>query len=250
MPTALVTGSSRGIGRGIAIQLGQDGWHVVVNYCGNKQAADDTCAAVKEAGGQAIAVQGDVSKAEDRQHLLAATVEWTGAIELLVNNAGIAPSVRADILEADEASFDQLITVNLKGPYFLSQAVARQMLTQEQRGQIINISSLSAYAASVNRGDYCISKAGLGMMTSLFAARLADEGIRVYEVRPGVIATDMTGAVKEKYDRLIAEGLSPIKRWGQPEDIGKAVRAIARGDFPFSTGEVINVDGGFHMKVL
>lgn len=250
MPTALVTGSSRGIGRGIALQLAEDGWHVVVNYCGNQQAAEETCAAVREAGGQAIPVRGDISKAEDRQGLLAATLEWTGSIELLVNNAGIAPTVRADILEADEDSFDTLITVNLKGPYFLTQAVARQMLQQPERGQIINISSLSAYAASVNRGDYCISKAGLGMMTSLFAARLADDGIRVYEVRPGVIATDMTGAVKEKYDALIANGLSPIKRWGQPEDIGRAVRAIARGDFPFSTGEVINVDGGFHMKVL
>ena len=250
MPTALVTGSSRGIGRGIALSLASDGWSVVVNYCGNKQAADETCAAVESAGGKAIAIQGDVAIAADRERLLKETVAWNGSIDLLVNNAGIAPSVRADILEASEESFDRLMTVNLKGPYFLSQIVANQMITQEGKGQIINISSISAYTASVNRGDYCLSKSGLGMMTALFAARLADEGIRVYEVRPGVIATDMTGAVKEKYDKLIAEGLSPIRRWGVPEDIGRAVLAIAREDFPFSTGEVINVDGGFHLKTL
>lgn len=250
MPCALVTGSSRGIGRGIAICLGKQGWQVVVNYCGNKEAAEDTCQAVRDAGGEALAVQGDVAIAADRHHLLAETITWSGAIDLLVNNAGIAPSVRADILEASEESFDRLMTVNLKGPYFLTQAVAKQMMNQPHKGQIINVSSISAYAASVNRGDYCISKAAIGMTTALFAARLADEGIRVYEIRPGVIATDMTGAVKDKYDKLISEGLSPIKRWGMPEDIGKAVVAIARGDFPFSTGEVFNVDGGFHLKLL
>ena len=250
MPTALVTGSSRGIGRGIALSLAKNGWHVVVNYCGNKQAAEDCCEAVRKAGGHALAVQGDVSLSDDRKHLLAETITWTGSIELLVNNAGIAPSVRADILDAGEESFDRLMTVNIKGPYFLTQAVAKQMMTQKSRGQIINISSISAYTASVNRGDYCISKSAIGMMTALYAARLADEGIRVYEIRPGVIATDMTGAVKEKYDKLISEGMSPIKRWGMPDDIGRAVGAIARGDFPFSTGEVINVDGGFHLKTL
>ena len=250
MPTAIVTGSSRGIGRGIALSLAKDGWSVVINYCGNQQAAEETCAAVEEAGGKAIAVQGDVSLTADRERLVAESLAWNGSIDLLVNNAGIAPSVRADILDASEESFDRLMTVNLRGPYFLTQLVAKQMLKQEQKGQIVNISSISAYTASVNRGDYCLSKSGLGMMTALYAARLADEGIRVYEVRPGVIATDMTGAVKEKYDKLISEGLSPIRRWGVPEDIGRAVLAIARGDFPFSTGEVINVDGGFHMKTL
>ena len=250
MPTAIVTGSSRGIGRGIALSLAQDGWNVVVNYCGNKQAADETCAAVEQAGGKAIAIQGDVAITADRERLVSESIAWNGSIDLLVNNAGIAPSVRADILEASEESFDRLMTVNLKGPYFLTQLVAKQMMSQESKGQIVNISSISAYTASVNRGDYCLSKSGLGMMTALYAARLADEGIRVYEVRPGVIATDMTGAVKDKYDKLIADGLSPIRRWGVPEDIGRAVLAIARGDFPFSTGEVINVDGGFHMKTL
>ena len=184
MPTAIVTGSSRGIGRGIIVCLAQDGWSVVVNYCGNKQAAEDTCAAVEQAGGKAIAVQGDVAITADRERLVAESLAWNGSIDLLVNNAGIAPSVRADILDAGEESFDRLMTVNLKGPYFLTQLVAKQMIAQEGKGQIINISSISAYTASVNRGDYCLSKSGLGMMTALYAARLADEGIRVYEVRP------------------------------------------------------------------
>ncbi|MDA3961760.1 MAG: 3-ketoacyl-ACP reductase [Planctomycetota bacterium] len=250
MPLALVTGASRGIGRGIAIELGRLGWRVAVNYAGNAAAADDTVAAVTTAGGSAFPIQGDIGNAEDRAKLVQACLDDQGSIELLVNNAGIAPTVRADILDADEGSFDSLMEVNLKGPYFLTQLVAKAMLKQEQRGQIVTISSISTYAASVNRGDYCISKAGLGMLTKLFAARLADDGIRVYEIRPGVIATDMTGPVKEKYDTLIAQGLSPIKRWGTPEDIGRAVAAIARGDFPFSTGEVLNVDGGFHLHTL
>lgn len=250
MPVALVTGSSRGIGRGIAIELGRLGWQVVINYAGNAAAAEEAVQLVTEAGGSATAIQASVADGDDRQRLVAESVAWGGSLDLLVNNAGIAPSVRADILEADESSFDQLIDVNLKGPYFLTQIAARQMLTQEDRGQIVNVSSISAYTASVNRGDYCITKAGIGMATKLFAARLADDGIRVYEVRPGVIATDMTGPVKAKYDALIEDGLSPIRRWGTPEDIGRAVAAIARGDFPFSTGEVLNVDGGFHLQTL
>ena len=249
MPIALVTGASRGIGRGIAVELGRLGWHVVVNYAGNQTAAEEAAQLVREAGGEASIVQGDIGNSDDRERLLRETLAVDGTIDLLVNNAGVAPSVRADLLEAGEESFDRLISINLKGPYVLSQAVARKMV-ERGSGQIINISSISAYTASVNRGDYCISKAGIGMMTALFAARLADHGVRVYEVRPGVIATDMTGAVKDKYDKLIAEGLSPIKRWGTPEDIGRAVAAIARGDFPFSTGEVINVDGGFHLHTL
>jgi len=173
-----------------------------------------------------------------------------------VNNAGVAPNVRADILDAGEESFDRLVNINLKGPYFLTQSVAKAMIAQAEREPngrrpaIVTITSVSAYTASVNRGDYCISKAGLGMMTALWAARLAEYGINVYEIRPGVIATDMTGPVKEKYDKMIAEGAWPIRRWGLPEDVGRAVSAIARGDFPFSTGEVFNVDGGFHLRVL
>lgn len=255
MPIALVTGASRGIGRGIAVALGGLGWRVAVNYAGNRAAADECLALVRQAGGDAIAVQGDISLAGDRERLVRETVDWGGRLDLLVNNAGIAPNVRADLLEAGEESFDRLIAVNLKGPFFLTQLAARQMTGQVpdasgSRGQVVIVSSISAYAASTNRGDYCIAKAGLGMVTKLFAARLAEAGIRVYEVRPGVIATDMTGAVKAKYDALIADGLTPIRRWGLPEDIGRAVCAVARGDLPFSTGEVLNVDGGFHLHTL
>jgi 3-oxoacyl-[acyl-carrier protein] reductase len=233
--TALVTGAGRGIGRGIAVELAKQGFTVVVNYAGNSAAADECLSLVRDAGGDGITVQGDVSVAADRERLVDTTLSTYGRIDLLVNNAGVAPNVRADILEAGEESFDRLININLKGPYFLTQRVAKEMIV---------------YTASVNRGDYCISKAGLGMMTALWAARLAEFGIGVYEIRPGVIATDMTGGVKEKYDKLIAEGAWPIRRWGQPEDVGRAVAAIARGDFPFSTGEVFNVDGGFHLRTL
>ena len=179
-----------------------------------------------------------------------------GWIDLLVNNAGVAPTERKDLLEATEESFDRLIAINLRGPYFLTQAVANFWLgglkdhSDRPRPKVITISSISAYTASVNRGDYCISKAGLAMMTQLFAARLAGEGIRVYEIRPGIVATDMTGPAKEKYDRMIADGLTPIARWGTPEDVGRAVVAIAQDHFPFSTGEVLNVDGGFHIRWL
>jgi NAD(P)-dependent dehydrogenase (short-subunit alcohol dehydrogenase family) len=199
----------------------------------------------------------DIAKKADREKLLSATREQLGRLDLLVNNAGIAPSKRVDLLEADEESFDRLIAVNLKGPYFLSQAVARWMIEQKATGAIhayrpaiVNINSISAYAASPERGEYCVSKAGSAMMTKLFAARLAEEGINVYEIRPGVIETDMTAGVKEKYDRMIDQGLTPIKRWGTPEDVARAVTAIASGSFPFSTGEVINIDGGFHLRRL
>jgi 3-oxoacyl-[acyl-carrier protein] reductase len=253
---ALVTGAGRGIGRGIAVELGKLGYTVVVNYAGNSAAADECLALVRDAGGDGITVQGDVSVAADRERLIQTTLETYGRIDLLVNNAGVAPNVRADILDAGEESFDRLININLKGPYFLTQLAAKAMIAQieadpnDRRPQIVTVTSISVYTASVNRGDYCISKAGLGMMTALWAARLAEYGIGVYEIRPGVIATDMTGGVKEKYDKLIAEGAWPIRRWGQPEDIGRAVAAIAHGDFPFSTGEVFNVDGGFHLRTL
>jgi NAD(P)-dependent dehydrogenase (short-subunit alcohol dehydrogenase family) len=184
-----------------------------------------------------------------------------GRLDLLVNNAGVAPSVRADLLEADEASFDRLISTNVKGPYFLTQLAAKWMIVQvqenvarskacEPRPQIVTISSISAYTASVNRGDYCVAKAALSMLTPLYAARLAEYGINVYEIRPGIISTDMTKPVKGRYDQLIQDGLTPLKRWGTPEDVGKAVAAIALGLLPFSTGEVINVDGGFHVRRL
>lgn len=250
MPVALVTGASRGIGRGIALALGGLGWRVAVNYRGNAAAADETVRAVSAAGGEALAIRADVGAADDRRRLVDETATWGGSIDLLVNNAGVAPERRVDLLEADEASFDRLIAINLKGPYFLTQLAAQRMIADGTPGQIVTVTSVSAYAASVNRGDYCVSKAGLAMMTALYAARLAEHGIRVYEVRPGVIATDMTAGVREQYERRIADGLAPIRRWGTPEDVARAVAAIAEGALPFSTGEVINVDGGFHLRVL
>jgi NAD(P)-dependent dehydrogenase (short-subunit alcohol dehydrogenase family) len=249
---ALVTGASRGIGRAIALALGAAGHDVVVNYVDNAGAADEVVKQIQDAGVRAAAVRADVSVAADRTSLVDAAYAEFGRVDLLVNNAGVAPSVRADILEAGEESFDRVLGINLKGPYFLTQLVARHMIEQGgPPGKIITVSSMSAYTASVNRGDYCLAKAGLGMMTALYAARLAEYGINVYEIRPGVIATDMTGPVKAHYDKLILDdGLTPIRRWGKPEDVGRAVVAIATDLLPFSTGEVINVDGGFHLKWL
>lgn len=257
-PVSLVTGAGRGIGRGIAVELGRLGHAVVVNYAGNADAAEECLRLVREAGGDGMTLRADVSSAADRERLVNETIGAYGRIDLLVNNAGVAPSVRADLLEASEESFDRLVNINLKGPYFLTQLVARQMIEQVQNNnvgafgppRVVTITSASAYAASVNRGDYCVSKAGLAMMTKLYAARLAEHGINVYEIRPGVIATEMTGAVKEKYDRMIAEGVWPLRRWGESSDVARAVASIARGDLPYSTGEVINVDGGFHLRTL
>lgn len=257
---ALVTGASRGIGRAIAVELARVNYDVMINYATNAVAAAEACDAVRAASSdqnvRVASCQADVADEVDREKLVQQTREQFGRLDLLVNNAGIAPEKRVDLLEATLASFDRLIDVNLRGPYFLTQSVARWMIEQrsaelnDYRPAIVNITSVSAYAASPDRGDYCVSKAALAMMTKLFAARLAAEEINVYEVRPGVIATDMTANVKEKYDRLIADDLTPIKRWGTPEDVGRAVAAIASGMFPFSTGEVINVDGGFHLRRL
>ncbi|HVX83812.1 MAG TPA: 3-ketoacyl-ACP reductase [Phycisphaerae bacterium] len=257
---AIVTGGSRGIGRGIAEGLGRLKWRVVVNYARNEGAARQVVEAIEKAGGRALAVQGDIGSSADREGLVDQTLAAFGRVDLLVNNAGVAPSVRADLLEAGEDSFDRLMNINLKGPYFLTQRVAREMVREIKEPKskrpsdlhpaIVIISSISAYTASINRGDYCVAKAGLAMMTKLYAARLAEYGINVYEIRPGVIETDMTGPVKAKYDKMIAEGLTPIARWGRPDDIAKAVIAVAMGLLPFSTGEVINVDGGFHMRRL
>ncbi|HET9178503.1 MAG TPA: 3-ketoacyl-ACP reductase [Terriglobia bacterium] len=261
-PAALVTGGSRGIGRGICLSLARAGFGVAINYASSAAAAEECRRLCLEAapGSKKTkfeTVQADISKRDGRARLVEFITKGQGWIDLLINNAGVAPEVRADLLEATEESFDRLIAINLKGPYFLTQAVANYWLprlqnlpTERTRPRVINISSLSAYAASINRGDYCISKAGLAMATQLYAARLAEYGIHVYEVRPGIIRTDMTAGVQEKYDRMIAEGLTPIARWGTPEDVGRAVAAIAQGDLPFSTGEVINVDGGFHLRRL
>jgi 3-oxoacyl-[acyl-carrier protein] reductase len=255
--TAMVTGGSRGIGRGIVLALASAGFDVVVNYARNRGAAEEVKGLVEAMGVRAHLVQADVSVSDDRTKLVREAVDALGKIDLLVNNAGVAPDVRADLLEASEESFDRLININLKGPYFLTQLVAREMLkgsgswVQGSAPKIVNITSVSAYAASVNRGDYCVAKAGLAMMTQLFAARLAGEGINVYEIRPGIIETDMTGPVKAKYDELIFQkDLTPIRRWGTPDDVARAVLAVANDLLPFSTGEVINVDGGFHMRRL
>jgi 3-oxoacyl-[acyl-carrier protein] reductase len=263
-PVGLVTGASRGIGRGIALELARIGCDLVIAYARNATAARETaadCLSAARSAGRSVRAeiqQADIASGADRRKLLEFTQATLGRLDLLVNNAGVAPETRSDILEASEQSFDRIINTNLKGPYFLTQLAAKWMIEQGRAGgppgpfrpKIITISSVSAYAASVNRGDYCLSKAGLSMLTALYAARLAEHGIGVYEIRPGIIATDMTEPVKEKYDKLIRDGLTPIKRWGTPEDVGKAVAAIAQDLLLFSTGEIINVDGGFHLRRL
>jgi len=211
-PTALITGGSRGIGRGIALALARAGWDVLINFRSNEDTARETAKECAGNGIRAEVFQADIANVNDRENLLKAIQEKFGRLDLLVNNAGVAPTERVDILEANEESFDRLISINTKGPYFLTQAAARWMIEQarlrptEPRGQIVTISSISAYTASVSRGDYCVSKAGLSMMIKLFAARLAEFGINVFEIRPGIIATDMTAGVKEKYDGLIVNG--------------------------------------------
>jgi NAD(P)-dependent dehydrogenase (short-subunit alcohol dehydrogenase family) len=257
---ALVTGASRGIGRAIATELARTGWDVMINYVSNEEAAKEAQAEVLRAGDSetsASICRADISELSEHAQLLSATKSEFGRLDLLVNNAGVASNKRVDLLEAGEESFDRLVKINLRGPYFLTQAVARWMIEQKASSNIadyspaiVNITSVSSYAASPERGDYCVTKAGLSMMTKLYALRLADEGINVYEVRPGVITTDMTAGVKEKYDRMIENGLTPIKRWGTPNDVARAVSAIASGSLPFSTGEVIDVDGGFHLRRL
>jgi 3-oxoacyl-[acyl-carrier protein] reductase len=262
-PVALVTGASRGIGRAIALKLAELGHNLVINYAKNEAAAQETtaaCQSVASRHGKTIRTdicQADVASTSDRQRLISFVREHHGRLDLLVNNAGIAPDVRNDILVATEESFDKLINVNLKGPYFLTQLAAQLMMDRVSapgysgpKPKIVTITSISAYTASVTRGDYCVAKAGLAMLTPLFAARLAEFGINVYEIRPGIIETDMTSGVKAKYDQLIGQGLTPLTRWGKPEDVAKAVAAIAQELLPFSTGEVINVDGGFHLRRL
>ncbi|HEY0707565.1 MAG TPA: 3-ketoacyl-ACP reductase [Polyangia bacterium] len=258
---ALVTGASRGLGRGIAETLAAQGLSVAIHYANNRDAAEATraaCAAVAVDNRQSFfVVGGNVAIAADRARIVGETLASLGRIDALVNNAGIAPRVRADLLEATEESFDEVMAVNLKGPHFLAQQVARLWLG-DLRGsarlpggfKLIFVSSISAYLASINRGEYCLSKAALAMSTKLWATRLATEGVQVFEVRPGIMATDMTAGVKDKYDRLIAEGLVPQKRWGTGDDVGRAVGALLSGAFPFSTGDVINVDGGIHLQRL
>lgn len=252
---ALITGASRGIGRGIALALGERGWRVGVNYRRETAAAQEAARAITAAGGQALLLQADISQTSERERLLQAIREQWGRLDLLVNNAGIAPRQRVDLLETTEASYDEVMDVNLKGPFFLTQSAARWMIHLKRAGvvetpMIINIGSLSAYTVSLNRAEYCLSKAGMAMMTALYAERLASEGILVYELRPGLIETDMTAGVRQKYEALIQQGLLPLSRWGTPQDVAKAVLAIVEGRLPYSTGEVINIDGGFHLRKL
>ncbi len=247
--SALVTGGARGIGLAVVRKLAAEGWQVAA-----MGRAPEAEAAPRLAGTDAFYIAGDVADAAARERAIAACVEAFGRLDALVNVAGIAPRQRLDLLEMTEESFDEVIGVNLKGTLFLSQLAARQMLrqqpTDDRRGVIVNVGSLSSYASSVNRGEYCISKAGVSMVTRLLADRLAAEAIPVFEVRPGIIATDMTAGVAEKYDRRIADGLLPIARWGRPEDVANAVAVLCSGALTYCTGEVLNVDGGFHIPRL
>ena len=252
---ALITGGSRGIGLGIAQQLAAAGCNLVVNGVRPKDALGDTLSDLKKFGVDVLYCMADVSRTGDRQRMISEIRAHYGRLDILVNNAGIAPKERKDILEASEESFSDLLQTNLQGPYFLTQSVANWMIRQQQdsvdfNGCIINITSVSAVVASVNRGEYCVAKAGLSMATQLFAARLGEFNIPVYEVRPGIIRTDMTSGVTEKYDKLIGEGLTINKRWGTPEDVGKAVLSLVSGDLPYSTGQIIMVDGGMTLRRL
>ncbi len=254
-PAALVTGASRGIGRAIAWELARIGYAIGVNYASRLEAAEKVVSEIVSSGGQAVAIQGNVGSSGDRTAMMERMMAEFSRIDVLVNNAGITSPGRKDLLEATEQSWDQVFDVNLKGPFFLSQLAARKMIElivagTIPGGKIINISSISAFTVSTDRGDYCLTKAAMQMMTQLFAVRLAEEKIGVFELCPGIIQSDMTAAVKQKYDKLISEGLTPIRRWGRPEDVAQAVGGIVTDAFPFSTGERIHIDGGFHIRRL
>lgn len=253
--TAIVTGSARGIGFAIARQLGIDGYNIVMVATGNEEKNRESIEEIRKVA-DTIYVQADISNHEDRFRIVEETIKAFGRVDVLVNNAGVAPNVRADLLDMSEESWDRVLGINTKGNMFLTQAVARQMISQERiegeqkKGVIINISSCSSVVSSTNRGEYCVSKAGITALTMLYADRLAKEGILVHEVRPGVIETDMTSGVKEKYDNLIGKGEFPIARWGKPEDVAGAVSALCSDKFNYSTGNYIDVDGGFHIRRL
>lgn len=252
--TAIVTGASRGIGYAIAKRLGLDGYQVVLMATKEQEKYAKALEELSDLGISWHYVQGSIAHAQDRERLLEECLKRFGRVDVLVNNAGVAPTERRDILEMSEESFDRVMSVNTKGTLFLTQLVAKQMLKQEwagkKRGTIINIGSCSARVSSVNRGEYCISKAGVGMITQLFADRLAPEGILVHEIRPGVIATDMTGCVKEKYDAMIENGVFPLRRWGTPEDVADAVSVFCSDRILYTTGSCLDVDGGFHIRRL
>lgn len=252
--TAIVTGSSRGIGFAIARRLGLDGYNIVMVATG---AQEKNQAAIDELRAQGIDcayAQANIGEAAGRQHILDTALSAFGRVDALINNAGVAPKNRADLLEMSEESFDRVVGINTKGNMFLTQLVAKQMISQEpldgRKGVIVNVSSCSAVVSSTNRGEYCVSKAGVSMLTTLYADRLASEGILVNEVRPGVIATDMTSTVQGKYDALIAQGAFPIARWGTPEDVAGAVSLLCSDRLRYTTGNYLDVDGGFHIQRL
>jgi 3-oxoacyl-[acyl-carrier protein] reductase len=254
-PVALVTGGTRGIGFGIAQALSAAGWDLVLSGVRPPGDVASTLEALQSSGADVSYVASDVSKTEDRSALVAAIRARHGALNAVINNAGRAPRVRADLLEASEASFEDLIRTNLQGPYFLTQALVRDMIARRTedasfRACVVFVTSVSAEMASPNRGEYCVSKAGLAMAVKLFAVRLAGDGIPVYEVRPGIISTDMTAGVKAAYDQRIADGLVPECRWGTSDDVGRAVAALVSGVMPYATGTVINVDGGLSVPRL
>lgn len=252
--SAIITGSSRGIGLATAKQLASDGSNIVMVATGDRERNEKAVKEVEALGAEVLYIKADVSSAADRERIVEEAVKKFGRIDILVNNAGVAPLVRADLLEMTEESYDRVMTINTKSNMFMTQAVAKVMVKQEKvngrRGCIVNISSCSAEVSSTSRGEYCVSKAGISMLTTLYADRLAGEGILVNEVRPGVILTDMTSAVEEKYDKLIKAGLFPIARWGRAEDVANAVSALVSDKFLYTTGNHIDVDGGFHIKRL
>lgn len=252
--TAIVTGGGRGIGLGIVRELAAAGYTVVVTGSSPAEKYEEALNALRDTGAEIAYIQADIARPEDSRACVQEVVKRFGRIDVLVNNAGVAPRVRADLLEMTEESFDHVVGTNTRGNMFMTQAAARQMVTQElsdgARGTIINISSVSATVSSINRGEYCVSKAGISMLTTLYADRLAGEQIFVYEIRPGIIKSDMTAGVQAKYDALFASGISPIARWGLPEDIGRAAAALCSSAFHYSTGQVIYVDGGMHIQRL
>lgn len=252
--TALITGGSRGIGFAIARQLGRDGFNIIIVDVNPKEDNRDNLDRLGNDGTEYLYIHGSICSANVRERVVSEAVERFERIDVLVNNAGVAPKVRNDLLEMTEESFDQVIGVNTKGTMFFTQKIARQMIKQplegKKRGTIVNISSCSAEVSSIGRGEYCISKAGVSMLTKLYADRLAQEGIFVHEVRPGVIATDMTLTVKKKYDDMFNAGVFPIARWGVPEDVAGVVSAFCSDKFTYTTGNYIDVDGGFHIKRL
>lgn len=259
-PVVLVTGSSRGLGRGIALELARRGFSVAVNYAGNDEAARETvemCLQARTSDTQIFhALRADIGSPEDRTRLVAETLSRFQRLDALVNNAGVGPRTRADLTDVTAESFEEVMRINLEGPFFLTQTIAQYWLRERPTPLlphgfvVIFNSSISATAASVNRGEYCMSKAGLAMAARLWAVRLADEGALVYELRPGIMATDMTRGVQEKYDKMFADGAVPQRRWGTPQDVGRAVGALLTGDFPYSTGSVLYIDGGFHLERL